>query len=33
VNSHLRHIFSKLEIRSRVELARLAIQRGVHQGQ
>jgi DNA-binding CsgD family transcriptional regulator len=32
VNSHLRHIFSKLEIRSRVELARLAMQRGVHQG-
>jgi DNA-binding CsgD family transcriptional regulator len=32
VNSHLRHIFSKLEIRSRVELARLAMQRGVRQG-
>jgi len=32
VNSHLRHIFSKLEIRSRVELARLAIQRGGRQG-
>jgi DNA-binding CsgD family transcriptional regulator len=27
VNSHLRHIFSKLDIRSRVELARLAAQR------
>jgi DNA-binding NarL/FixJ family response regulator len=27
VNSHLRHIFSKLDIRSRVELARLAVQR------
>jgi DNA-binding CsgD family transcriptional regulator len=33
VNSHLRHIFSKLEIRSRVELARLAMQRGVRLGQ
>jgi DNA-binding CsgD family transcriptional regulator len=28
VNSHLRHIFGKLGIRSRVELARLAAQRG-----
>jgi DNA-binding CsgD family transcriptional regulator len=27
VNSHLRHIFAKLDIRSRVELARLAAQR------
>jgi DNA-binding CsgD family transcriptional regulator len=32
VNSHLRHIFSKLEIRSRVELARLAVQRGERLG-
>jgi DNA-binding CsgD family transcriptional regulator len=32
VNSHLRHIFSKLEIRSRVELARLAMQRGERHG-
>jgi DNA-binding CsgD family transcriptional regulator len=32
VNSHLRHIFSKLEIRSRVELARLAVQRGERPG-
>jgi DNA-binding CsgD family transcriptional regulator len=28
VNSHLRHVFTKLGIRSRVELARLAAQRG-----
>jgi DNA-binding CsgD family transcriptional regulator len=27
VNAHLRHIYSKLEIRSRVELARLAAKR------
>jgi DNA-binding CsgD family transcriptional regulator len=33
VNSHLRHIFSKLEIRSRVELARLAVQRAERRGQ
>jgi DNA-binding CsgD family transcriptional regulator len=29
VNSHLRHVFAKLGIRSRVELARLATQRGL----
>jgi DNA-binding NarL/FixJ family response regulator len=29
VNSHLRHVFTKLAIRSRVELARLAAERGV----
>jgi DNA-binding NarL/FixJ family response regulator len=29
VNSHLRHVFAKLGIRSRVELARLAAERGV----
>jgi DNA-binding NarL/FixJ family response regulator len=29
VNSHLRHVFSKLGIRSRVELARLAAERGL----
>jgi DNA-binding CsgD family transcriptional regulator len=29
VNSHLRHVFGKLGIRSRVELARLAAKRGV----
>jgi DNA-binding NarL/FixJ family response regulator len=29
VNSHLRHVFSKLGIRSRVELARLAAERGM----
>ena len=28
VNSHLRHVFTKLGIRSRVELARLAAERG-----
>ena len=28
VNSHLRHVFTKLGLRSRVELARLAAQRG-----
>jgi DNA-binding CsgD family transcriptional regulator len=28
VNSHLRHVFGKLGIRSRVELARLAAGRG-----
>jgi DNA-binding CsgD family transcriptional regulator len=30
VNSHLRHVFAKLGIRSRVELARLAAERGTH---
>ena len=29
VNSHLRHVFAKLGIRSRVELARLAAARGM----
>jgi DNA-binding CsgD family transcriptional regulator len=29
VNSHLRHVFTKLGIRSRVELARLAAERGI----
>ena len=29
VNSHLRHVFAKLGIRSRVELARMAAERGV----
>jgi DNA-binding CsgD family transcriptional regulator/tetratricopeptide (TPR) repeat protein len=29
VNSHLRHVFSKLGIRSRVELARIAAERGL----
>ena len=29
VNSHLRHVFGKLGIRSRVDLARLAAQRGI----
>jgi DNA-binding CsgD family transcriptional regulator len=29
VNSHLRHIFAKLDIRSRVELARMATERGL----
>ena len=29
VNSHLRHVFTKLGLRSRVELARLAAQRGL----
>jgi DNA-binding CsgD family transcriptional regulator len=29
VNSHLRHVFAKLGIRSRVELARLAAERRV----
>jgi DNA-binding CsgD family transcriptional regulator len=28
VNSHLRHIFGKLDINSRVELARIAARRG-----
>ena len=30
VNSHLRHVFAKLGIRSRVELARLAGERQAH---
>lgn len=29
VNSHLKHVFVKLGIRSRVELARLAAERGM----
>jgi DNA-binding CsgD family transcriptional regulator len=29
VNSHLRHVFVKLGIRSRVELARLTAARGI----
>jgi DNA-binding CsgD family transcriptional regulator len=29
VNSHLRHVFTKLGIRSRVEVARLAAERGI----
>ena len=29
VNSHLRHVFAKLGIRSRVELTRLAAARGI----
>ena len=29
VNSHLRHVFTKLGIKSRVELARLATMRGL----
>jgi len=32
VNSHLRHVFTKLGIRSRVELARLAAARGMPAG-
>jgi DNA-binding NarL/FixJ family response regulator len=32
VNSHLRHVFTKLGIRSRVELARLAAERGTPTG-
>jgi DNA-binding CsgD family transcriptional regulator len=32
VNSHLRHVFTKLDIRSRVELAHLATSRGVPAG-
>jgi DNA-binding NarL/FixJ family response regulator len=33
VNSHLRHVFAKLGIRSRVELARLAAERGAQPAQ
>jgi DNA-binding NarL/FixJ family response regulator len=33
VNSHLRHIFTKLDIRSRVDLARLSAQRSQARGQ
>jgi DNA-binding CsgD family transcriptional regulator len=29
VNSHLRHVFGKLGIRSRVELTRIATERGI----
>ncbi|MEU5144708.1 AAA family ATPase [Streptomyces sp. NPDC021139] len=32
VNTHMKHIFTKLGINSRVELTRLAIERGTHRG-
>jgi DNA-binding CsgD family transcriptional regulator len=32
VNSHLRHVFTKLGIRSRVELVRLAVEAGLYDG-